>query len=96
MTLPAEWRTVENDEARGLIAELRRELPSGHDLFGLELEAIARHETTDDVLFRQVPDDGPRFWVHLTWNVESDPAWPHTVVCHGEEAFLERWVEEHA
>ena len=62
----------------------------------MDLEAIARHETTDDILYRAAPDDGRRFWVHLTWNVESDPEWPYTVVCHGDEEFVTRWQEEQA
>ncbi|WP_287970274.1 hypothetical protein [Microcystis sp. LE19-195.1E] len=83
-----------DDVAAKLLSELRRELPAGHQLFGQEVQAIARRDDRDDVLFRSREESGPVFWVHLTWCVESDPKWPWSEVYESLEDFLDRWPLE--
>jgi hypothetical protein len=65
--LPDGWFWPDADEAQGLHAELQRELPPGHLLFGVPVVTFATRRGIDDVLFRhrQEPD---RFTViHLSW-----------------------------
>jgi hypothetical protein len=95
MTLPNGWSAIEQPElATGLLAELARELPAKHILRGRQLEAIARSESSDDVLFASVGGDAPFFLVHLTWNVETDPNWPHTVAYGSIAEFAEAWAAD--
>jgi hypothetical protein len=69
------WSPVTGADAASLERELARELPAGHVLKELKVRAIARRFDRDDVAFEL--DDGRRCVVHLTWNVESEPLWPH-------------------
>src|SRR5262245_37114023 len=97
MNLPTGWSAIEQPElARALVAELARELPASHVLRGRKLEPIARSETSDDVLFASTGGDEPLFLVHLTWNVETDPSWPHTVAFGSLPEFARAWVADHA
>lgn len=66
--LPEGWYYPDQETAALLHAELLRELPSGHLLYGRTVETVAwRDGATDDVLFRHV-DEPARFTViHLTW-----------------------------
>ncbi len=61
-----------------LIDELRRELVSGHVLFGTPVSAVARRRDRDDVLYALEDGSGRVAVVHLTWSAEADPAWPAT------------------
>jgi hypothetical protein len=70
------WFAVGDEDAAGLERELARELPDGHVLKGVSVRAIARRFDQDDVVFRL--EDGRLCVVHLTWNVEREPAWPST------------------
>lgn len=65
--LPEGWEYPDAEEAAGLYAELQRELPQGHLLYGVEVETFAAAVGNDDTLFRHI--NGPeRFTVvHLTW-----------------------------
>ena len=69
------WSPVSGADAVNLERELARELPVGHVLKPMKVRAVARRFDSDDVAFEL--DDGRRCVVHLTWNVESDPRWPH-------------------
>ena len=75
MDLLEPWYQV-SDPA--LVAELTRELPPGHALFGKDVRVIARRRDRDDVLF-EICDGTQRLAkVHLTYTKESDPSWPST------------------
>lgn len=77
--LPSGWRWVtDTQERREYEAELRRELPRHHVLFGKAARLLARHEKRDDFLFRTT--DPTVAQVHLTWAAETDPFFPHTEI----------------
>jgi hypothetical protein len=69
------WRAIEGNEAATFEGELRREMPAGHALHGREVRAVARRDDRDDVAF-EVAGAGLCV-VHLTWQRETDPRWPH-------------------
>ncbi len=66
--LPEGWFYPEDSAiAASLLAELQRELPPGHLLFGRAVEAFAYRHGSDDVLFRH-RDQLERFTtIHLSW-----------------------------
>ena len=66
------------DDNPALVDELRRELASGHVLFGAPVSAVARRRDGDDVLYALEDGSGRVAVVHLTWSAEADPAWPAT------------------
>jgi hypothetical protein len=78
-----------------LADELRRELPAGHILAGLPVIARARRQDRDDVLFEILDGSGRLAQVHLTYQAESDPRWPTTVVFPTEADWLSRMVADH-
>src|SRR5688572_23550778 len=94
MELPANWVSVQGDEASRFEAELRRELPASHRLYGHNVRAIARRQGRDDVLFLSAEDQRSIFWVHLTRAVETDPRWPWTEVYADLQEFNVRWLRE--
>ncbi len=76
---PPYWTNLsDQDHCQSLKAELAREVPAGHVLFGKSViaKAVGRHP--DDVVFQL--DDGRYATVHLTWSQESDPQMPYTLV----------------
>jgi hypothetical protein len=78
------WTAVTN--AKGLEAELARELVPGHRLHGRpELRAVARRSDCDDVLF---VNDTIAAVVHLTWAKEASSARRSTEIF----ASLDDWV----
>ena len=92
--LPKNWFPVDEKLSETLLAELRREVSPQHILFGRRLRAIARNGSRDDVLFKSVDDDEAVFVVHLTWNPETDPAWPFTTRFEDQSQFSRRWPLE--
>jgi hypothetical protein len=66
--LPEGWFYPEDAAiAASLQAELQRELPPGHLLYGRQVEVFAYRHGSDDVLFRH-RDQPERFTaIHLTW-----------------------------
>jgi len=65
--LPDGWDWPDADEAVNLHAELQRELPPGHLLYGVPVVTFAMRDGIDDVLFRH-RDEPDRFTViHLSW-----------------------------
>jgi hypothetical protein len=74
----APWEAVGDGSA--LEAELRREVSSGHPLYGLPAVAVGRRTDCDDVLFRVDHASGRLAVVHLTWRTapEPEPTWPCT------------------
>lgn len=78
---PPPWQPVTDPSMRReLLAELHKELPAGHVLAGVSLEAVARRPDRDDVLFEFRDASGRVAVVHLTHagNRESDAAFPTT------------------
>ena len=69
-----QWRDVDGDEATALQAELQRELGPDHPLYGLEAEPWLICWPDKDVAFT-LPD-GRVALVHLTFNLETSPAYP--------------------
>jgi len=70
-------------------AELHRELIAGHPLFGVRAIAVGRRCDCDDVLFLLSEHSSPLAVVHLTWQRETTPDWPHTELY----ASLADWIE---
>lgn len=80
-TLPAGWHYPTEEEARGLHAELQREVPPGHLLFEVPVEVFAYRRDCDDVLFRH-QNQPERFTViHLTWIRKREINAEHPTVC---------------
>lgn len=67
IALPLGWEYLDPDEASWRLAELNRELPPGHLLFGIPVETFAERIGDDDTLFRHVGESGRFTVIHLTW-----------------------------
>lgn len=64
-----------------LVQELKRELPPGHILEGLDFVACGLFVLTHkDFLFTTNDQQKPLACVHLTFHKESQPPWPWTTV----------------
>src|ERR1044071_6685678 len=84
------WKPVSLEYQGGMIAELHREMPPGHVLFGRTVQAVGRRQDCDDVLF-YLGASVPQFAVvHLTYARETQPDWPHTRLFDT----LEAWIEQ--
>ena len=77
--LPEPWLPLTEADGQGFVTELNREVSRGHVLFGKDnVQAIARREDCDDVLFAV---DSLFALVHLAYSGrEQDPRWPATVL----------------
>ena len=76
------WNCPDTAVAQSLSAELQRELPPDHLLFGRVVEAVAYRQDQDDVLFRH-QDEPNRFTViHLTWSRKQEINADHPSVCY--------------
>jgi hypothetical protein len=77
------WHSVLDDAAQvaGMSLQLRREVASGHPLFGLLVKTLARRQDCDDVLFAIEDGSGRVAVVHLTWTQSPPerPPYPWTV-----------------
>ena len=77
-TWPASWKTdLDELHRRLLLRELHRELPPGHALTGHTCTPLAVLIRDSDWVAMELKEAGYAA-VHLTWNKESDPRWPHT------------------
>ncbi len=75
-------------------AELQHELCPSHPLYRVECRAVARSsEHYDEFMFATARPDMPLAFVHLTWQIEDDPMFPHTVGYASWEAFTIAWTE---
>ena len=85
-TLPEGWLPASEAESKALHAELQKELPQGHLLFGKDVEVVAHRDgATDDILVRHVGEPERYTVIHLTWagrreidphpSVEVDGSW---------------------
>jgi hypothetical protein len=89
---PAPWRPLpfpdgRPDRVASIEAELEREVPPGHVLYGLRCRAVAYNtDDSDDFVFVTDRADVQVAYVHLTWRPEHDPKWPYTVAYPGWDA----------
>lgn len=78
-------------------AELQREVCAGHLLHRVGCRAVARSRAhPDDFIFATAHRDMPVAFVHLTWAVESSPAFPYVEGYASWEAFRAAWDEREA
>ena len=88
--LPPGWEYTDAEYAAGLLVELQRELPPGHPLYGVRLEAVAAC-CDDDTLFRHIDEAGLFTVVHLTLTGKQEIEGHPTVPFQGSFAeFLAR------
>jgi hypothetical protein len=77
-----QYRVPWHRTSQTLHDELRRELSSQHQLYGVTARAVARRQDNDDVLFELFGSDAPADFavVHLTWSGRRDqfPNFPST------------------
>jgi hypothetical protein len=87
MTFVEPWRPVEKEKSEQFVAELRREMCPGHALYGLAVSTVAQRDDRDDFLF-SLDDGSSRIAVvHLTFQKETSPEWPSTVIWPNVEAW---------
>jgi hypothetical protein len=88
MIWPEPWIPIDNlSQCRWFEEELRREVPPGHALSGIEVRAIAWiGGEFYDVLYALT--DGRVAEVHLTRAVETNPVFPCTTI----HASLQAWA----
>jgi hypothetical protein len=73
---------------------LQHEVCPGHPLYRIECRAVARNrEHHDEFIFVTAHSDMPVAFVHLTWTVESGPAFPYAVGYPSWEAFRAAWTK---
>lgn len=88
--LPEGWFESDSEEAATRHAELQRELPPGHLLYGRSVSVVAHREGTDDILCRHHDDEDRFTVVHLSWIGREEINFDHpTVEVNGDfDAFL--------
>ena len=71
--------------------ELRLELSTSHELYGIPVKLIGRHGGSDDALFELLDGSGRVAVVHLTWAKSRErPPWPGAIIYES----LEAWAEQ--
>lgn len=97
MELVNGWYSITQnlDQVAAMGRELQRELAPSHSLFGSPVEAIARRNDRDDVLFRLLDGTGRVAVVHLTWRLSSPEVtgWPFTLMYPSLQAWTEGYLE---
>jgi hypothetical protein len=77
---PQTWDVDPSPErCRVILAELQRELPNRHMLIGRSLTIRAIDKRNADWIACSL-EDGRAALIHLTWNKETDPTWPWTLI----------------
>ncbi len=73
------WIPLSEEESKGVGIELKKEISEKHQLYGVNIRAIAKRIDCDDVLFEI--ENGAFAVVHLTYAQypEPDPQWPYTI-----------------
>jgi hypothetical protein len=89
--LPDSWHLMRWDEREDVLAELQREISTGHVLHGQRMTPLARHSGHDQVLVRTIDAVAPLYVVYLTWQIKSDPAWPRVQAFSNLSEFVEEW-----
>jgi hypothetical protein len=91
------WRQIADEKHRSYLErELAWELAENprHMLAGRQYVVVGLLGGYDDLILRL--DDRDEFaWIHLTWNREKRPEWPHCELLGGVEAvnrFLSEWM----
>jgi hypothetical protein len=89
------WRLLDNERRRRYLdGELRWELAENprHVLAGRKFEVVGLYGIYDDLIVRL--DGGDEFaWIHLAWNRENQPQWPHTELL-GDIPALNRFLRD--
>lgn len=67
--------------------ELARELCKDHSLYNVKASALAHRCDCDDILFQLSDFTHEYAVVHLTYSIESDPAYPLTELFENWEAW---------
>jgi|SRR6266850_1904555 len=75
------WHYPDAAIAQSLHAELQRELPPGHLLYGRPVETVAYREDQDDVLFHHKNEPDRFTVIHLTWTRKREINAEHPSVC---------------
>ena len=88
------WLEV-SSQALKLRKELAAELGPRHPLKGRDMQAVARRQDCDDVLFISVDEPRVLAVVHLTYanRPEADPRWPSTTFFDSLEDWIERGMK---
>lgn len=81
------WVTVEGQIVLSLNDELNREIAIYHPLGGKKLNAIARSEACDDVLYQDL-ESHQYYLLHLTWAKEKNSKYPTYKVFINLEDFI--------
>jgi hypothetical protein len=85
------WRKT--DENRfSFEKELKRELIPGHPLYAKQVEAIAFRRDMDEVMFRVKDNEQEFAVVHLTYNIETNPACPGTTFYKDWQAIYDQCI----
>jgi hypothetical protein len=90
MKLKDGWTEVDQSFANSAQKELAAEVPSTHQLSGIQAKAVARKEDRDDVLF-ELQDGSKRVAVvHLTYSgkPEQNKDWPMATLYSSYEEWL--------
>ena len=84
------WFPIPPELDAPTVAELRREVPTGHVLSGRTVQTVGHRQDCDDVLF-YLGESVPQFAVvHLTYVRETLPEWPGTMLFDT----LDAWIEQ--
>jgi hypothetical protein len=85
--LSGDWADVlGSSEGASLEDELSREVPEQHRLFGVTARAVAVRKLRKEVIY-WLPASNTWAWVHLTWRVETEPAFPsNDILDHWDSA----------
>jgi hypothetical protein len=89
--LPEDWFLLSESQSDSMSEELANETCSEHQLHGLKSKAIARKDGRDDFLFIVNGATSPLYVVHLTWQKETSPNWPHITPFESKDDFLQNW-----
>ncbi len=92
MKWPLNWEPVILEAKQALEAELRREITRGHPLYSVSVEAIARRQDCDDVLFAFATTSAVAV-VHLSYRAEASADWPDTALFSSLAEWSEDMVE---
>lgn len=74
--------------------ELYKEVAACHALYGKKVKAVARRCDRDDFLFELEGCPYKYALVHLTWNKETTPQYPHTVLYRDIEEWIHQRMEK--
>jgi hypothetical protein len=94
-----EWHPFDaSDKDQYYLREIGRELQNNqtHPLYNKEARIVGWIPGCDDLLL-YLPTENRHVYVHLTWNRENRPSWPHCEFLSSIDAvnqFLQKWGQE--